>query len=117
MDAGADDFMKKPIREGPLLERLGHLLGVHYEDAPSEAPRAPAPTSAAVARLPERLRNDLREATLTADLDRMLALLDEAKAHDAKLAASLKELAERFAYKRIMDLLERSTQSTEERAT
>ncbi len=117
MDAGADDFMKKPIREGHLLERLGHLLGVHYEDAPSEAPRAQTPTSAAVARLPERLRKELREATLTADLDRMLTLLDEAKTHDARLAASLRELAERFAYERIMDLLERSAQNTEERAT
>jgi CheY-like chemotaxis protein/anti-sigma regulatory factor (Ser/Thr protein kinase) len=116
MEAGADDFMKKPIREGALLDRLGQLLGVHYEEAPADAAPAEALTAATVARLPERLRRDLKQATLSADLDRMLALLDEAKAHDARLAASLRELAERFAYERIMDLLERPALASQEGA-
>jgi len=55
--------------------------------------------------LPAELRERLRQATLVADLDTVLDLLELAKAHDAELAAQLRALAEKFAYQQLLELL------------
>ncbi len=108
MEAGADRFMRKPVRESELLAAIGELLGVRYIQPAAAAPPAEPVTPDAIARLPVALRRELREATRRADLDAMLGVLDAARAHDARLAQALRELAERFAYKRLLELLEAS---------
>jgi len=110
--AGADDFVSKPFRESVLFEKLGALLGVEYEyedqvdAAPVQAAKAEMDvTRERLAVLPAGLRERVRQATLVADLDTVLDLLELAKAHDADLAARLRALAERFAYPQLLELL------------
>ena len=108
--AGADDFVSKPFRESVLFEKVRALLGVEYEyaDQPvaGTAPKGELPpTRIAVTRLPAELRGALRRATVTADLDRMRALIGEAAAHDAEVARRLGDLAEGFEYRQLLDLL------------
>lgn len=109
--AGADDFLSKPFRESALFEKVRALLEVEYEyvDQPVAGP-APAwgemaPTPATVARLPAELRGRLRQATVNADLDRVRALIVEVEAHDPEVARRLRDLAEGFAYRQLLDLL------------
>ncbi|MEO7735879.1 MAG: ATP-binding protein, partial [Kofleriaceae bacterium] len=109
-DAGADAFVKKPVRESALLELIGSLLDVRFvegaEPPPATASPPPELTHAALARLPAPLRERLRVATRSADLDGMLAVADEARGHDRDAGAGLRMLSERYAYKRILELLE-----------
>lgn len=109
--AGADEFVSKPFRESVLFEKVRVLLGLEYEYEDGQVPRAAlpagalAPTRAAVARLPVDLRGRLRQATVDADLDGMRELIGLAEAHDAEAARRLRELAEGFAYRQLLDVL------------
>ncbi len=106
--AGADDFVSKPFREAALFERIQALLGVSWEHT-NTRPAVPAASAASeearVARLPLALADKIRQATRSADLDEVLALLEQVQAHDAPAAARLRELAEQFAYKQILAML------------
>jgi signal transduction histidine kinase/CheY-like chemotaxis protein len=110
LDTGADDFVSKPFRETELIEKIGRLLGVKYvyAEAVSGAvkPEAlEALTSESLAGLPGELIRQIRESTVTADLDRMLELIQQAAIHDARAADGLRSLAERFDYQKLLDLL------------
>jgi PAS domain S-box-containing protein len=109
---GVDDFIGKPFRESVLFEKIRGLLGVSFEyvveaeqAAPPRPPRGDL-TRQAVAALPPELRARLRRATIGADLDLMLELLGLAELRDVEAAGRLRELAERFAYEEILELLE-----------
>jgi two-component system sensor histidine kinase/response regulator len=106
LDIGADGFLAKPVRDTQVLALLGALLGVQYEglEVARPAPRR-AVTATEVARLPAALRDQLRSATVSADLSAMIHVIDEARRHDEDVAGALRELAERFEYTRITALL------------
>ncbi|HET6462134.1 MAG TPA: PAS domain S-box protein, partial [Syntrophales bacterium] len=99
---GADDFISKPFREMELLEKIGRVLGVKYvyaEEAISAAAKPEALealTSEELTGLPGELVRQIREATINADLDRMLELIQQAATHDARAAHGMRSLAERF---------------------
>ncbi len=117
--AGADAFIKKPFREAELLECIARLLGVRYV-YPAESVR-PASTvglsPATMAPLPAALRRALHDATVGADLDRMLMLIDGLETYDAGVAGAVRELAERYAYQSILDLLEPTLDGDDRRAS
>ncbi len=110
---GADDFLGKPFREAELFRKIKLLLGVQYvyaDPAPMEAPplaqgQPSGPPGGSNGRLPAELVSELREATLEADPDRMLELIERLAKHDALLAEELRRLVEQFEYKRILNLL------------
>jgi hypothetical protein len=62
-------------------------------------------TSEELTGLPGELVHQIREATINADLDRMLELIQQATTHDARAANGLRNLAERFDYQKLLDLL------------
>ncbi|MEI6149443.1 MAG: PAS domain S-box protein [bacterium] len=113
IEIGADDFMGKPFREEVLLEKIKELLTVDYVYA--DEPSAPESETAAVdeglkekmAAIPEAIMSLLHEATLSADLDRMLDLIQQIEPKDAAVARGLRRLAEGFDYQTLLSLTTR----------
>jgi hypothetical protein len=46
----------------------------------------------------------MREAVITADLDQLLARIQEVEARDPRMAQGLRRLAEQFEYQKLLDL-------------
>jgi CheY-like chemotaxis protein len=112
---GCDDFVSKPFREGEIFERLTRYLGVRFVYA-DESPAAGSPppltpdqlalATATATALPAAWRAELQQATVAADLDRMLALIDQLHSTDPALADQLTELARNFNYDQILQLVQ-----------
>jgi len=106
---GADDFIAKPIQEVELFQKIHDQLGVEYVYA--EEPAAAAPEEAAeltpesLAGWPQDLIQPMRDAVITADLDLLLAKIQEAEARNPRIAQGLRRLAEGFQYQKLLDLL------------
>ncbi len=62
-------------------------------------------TAAAASRLPGDLRQRIRSATLAANLNELLNLLEEAKGHDSLVSGALQDLARRYDYDRILEVV------------
>jgi CheY-like chemotaxis protein/anti-sigma regulatory factor (Ser/Thr protein kinase) len=108
---GADDFLGKPFRETELFHKIHAQVGVEFvyaEDvAPAAVEVAEALTPAALADWPEELLESLRDAVITADLDRLLAKIDQVELFDPRVARSLRSLAETFQYEKLLAFLDR----------
>ena len=109
MEIGADDFISKPFREVDLFQKIHTHVGVKYvyADPPAGAARAEVAelTPASLAGWPQELIEPMREAVITADLDQLLAKIQEAEARDPRVAQGLRRLAEGFQYQKLLDLL------------
>jgi len=117
---GCDAFVRKPFRKETIYDLLAQHLGVQFvyeERAPGAPVREAAERAAGVAALdarrlaalPAGWLADLQAATVRADLDRILRLLDPVREQDPALAGALADLAERYEYKQILDLIEQAT--------
>ena len=108
MEIGADDFIGKPFREAELFQKIHAHVGVEYVYA--EDPTAAAQEEAAeltpesLAGWPQDLIDPMREAVITADLDQLLARIQEVEARDPRIAQGLRRLAEGFQYQKLLDL-------------
>ena len=108
MEIGADDFIGKPFREAELFQKIHSHVGVEYLYA--EEPTAGALEEAAeltpesLAGWPQDLIDPMREAVITADLDQLLARIQEVEARDPRIARGLRRLAEGFQYQKLLDL-------------
>ncbi len=108
MGIGADDFIGKPFREAELFQKIHAHVGVEYLYA--EDPTAAAQEEAAeltpesLAGWPQDLIDPMREAVITADLDELLARIQEVEARDPRIAQGLRRLAEGFQYQKLLDL-------------
>jgi len=107
--AGVDDFLGKPFSDSELFDKIGRLLGLHYtyeeEAAAPEPEEAGALSAAAVAALPSGLVDRIRQATVAADFDAVLALVGEVAQTDQLLATALRNLAGAFDSDRILAAL------------
>jgi len=110
--AGADDFISKPFREEVLFEKIQALLSVKYRYAEESNPTPPMVSSlpdtalrTAVAALPRDLVAKLRQATLSADLEHILELSEQAGVHSPGIAQEIRRLATGFAYENLLALL------------
>ena len=118
LEAGADDFLAKPFREGALFDRVGRLLGVEYEydDGPGPAePGADASSErveitaeALAAALSKPLLKKMRRAVIQADYDGILSLIGGLDGPHRSLAGALRGLVERYEYKKLLELLRSS---------
>jgi CheY-like chemotaxis protein len=111
LSEGCDDFVRKPFREDEIFDTLTKHLGVRfvYEEIPSAAAMSvEALTPAALAALPADWLTRLQRATIKADLDRILTLIDQIRGENAALAGALAELARGFEYKKILRLTDRA---------
>jgi PAS domain S-box-containing protein len=111
---GADDFLGKPFREEVLFEKIKVLLAVEYVYAENPLVLKPEPEGAGAllkekaAALPEELINRLHYAVLSADLDLMLELISQIGIQDTATAGSLRNLAENFEYRKLLEITART---------
>ena len=110
---GANAFLRKPFREAALFELIRQHLPVEYvyrdkartEGSAQPAGRQDAVSEEALARLPEKLRVAMREATVNGDTVRLNQLLQQVAVGDAGLAQSLRQLADRYDHDTLTRLL------------
>ena len=108
MEIGADDFIGKPFREAELFQKIHAHVGVEYQYAGdsevAERERAAELTPESLAGWPSVLIDPMREAVITADLDQLLARIQDVEARDPHVAKGLCRLAEGFQYQKLLDL-------------
>jgi CheY-like chemotaxis protein len=104
MEIGADDFIGKPFREEELFQKIHRHLGVKYRYAEPGHEAAPELAPQSLVGWPEDLISPMREAVITADLDQLLARIQDVEARDPAVAQGLRRLAEGFQYQKLLDL-------------
>ncbi len=103
LDAGADDYLRKPIRRDDLLEVLRDRLGLELVFA-ADASVSAVPDgddTSVLARLAVPLRERLRSAALGADLAGLNAIAGELEVADPEAAAALRRLTAAYEYEGI----------------
>jgi PAS domain S-box-containing protein len=112
ISAGADIFIRKPIREQKLFEEIHRLVGVEYifcEDAVAAPERLPGREDAAklLADLSAEMANRICTAVKGGYMDDLMVVIAEIEKQNSKMAGTLRVLAESFRYGEILDLLGR----------
>lgn len=114
---GCNDFVRKPFREAEIYNVLTQHLGVRfiYDLAQAEEPAIPAHVRvskelnpAALARSAPAWLAQLKQATIDADRDLILALIDQIRPHDPALAEGLVALANNFDHDQILSLIKQA---------
>ncbi len=111
--SGADDFLAKPCQEDELFEKMRALLNISYDyEEVSDAGGRPCSgvetlSAENFGQLPRELIDELRNATLNGNkklLDELILKVRETE--DARSAGALQELADKYEYDALMQLLE-----------
>jgi len=110
---GCDDVVRKPFRRAEILDMLAKHLGIRFlyaDVAAAYTERAEEqrelPGLGALPSLSEGWVTQLKQATVKADLSRMLSLIGEIRQESPAVANTLEALARDFEYKRILSWLE-----------
>jgi signal transduction histidine kinase/DNA-binding response OmpR family regulator len=110
LDAGLDDFIVKPCRAQELLEKIACHLDVRYRYG-DPTPRsdadwtaAPDERSARLESLPVGLMDELHQATLNGEKDRMDEIISKLRLADQSVAETLQKLADGYEYDSLLAL-------------
>lgn len=108
LDAGMDDFVRKPYRFGEIYECLARQLGVRYirEASPEAAVPAAPLTPDMFSRVPDDLREGLRIALDSLEAERIARVVKEVGKYDENLEKALSQYTERFDYPTILKMLQ-----------
>ncbi len=108
LDAGMDDFVRKPYRFAEIYECLARQLGVHfiYADAqPAIAAETMPLTAEMLSALPSDLLIGLQNALECLDADRIATFIEQVATYDANLQRTLTQFADNFDYLSILKAL------------
>ena len=116
LSAGCDDFLRKPFKESEIFDLMHKHLGIRYI---YEELKSPALDEQQVeqkylhslksfAALPLNLLEDLKDAANTTNIAEVSALIEQIRLHDSLIADILTDLANDFAYEKILMLLEQA---------
>ena len=113
MAAGADGFLRKPIRVAEVFETLRQSLGVQYVYAAAAAAEAesrpPLELDAAVlCRMEPALRDHLRQAVATLDAEGARAVVAEIETADPDLARAIGHYIDDYRFDDLLKLLEQA---------
>jgi len=108
IDAGCDEFVRKPFREQEVFEVMAKHLELRYvyqedQDATLESDIEPTPLD--LVDIPAGLLESLHQAALELDTDRTLKLIDRIEALEPGVARTLRALAQKFEYGRLLSVL------------
>ncbi|MDY6786434.1 MAG: response regulator, partial [Cyanobacteriota bacterium] len=109
LEAGCDDFLRKPFKEQELFKTMEKHIGVSYAyEEPSWEREEPtvetkvALNAEAMATLPEEVRSRLQEAVLQGDVRLIAKAIDRIRAIRPELADAIATFVERFEYDKIL---------------
>ena len=110
INCGCDAVLHKPFHIPEIFSALSKHLGVKfiYQDAPVTAS---SPTSKITAEmlatlLPLNLRQQLREAALELDMDKIDVVITQIRTFDSEIADSLEALEKGYQFEQIIQLTE-----------
>jgi len=114
LDSGVSAFLSKPVRENDLLALLQLHLALDYrygepDDSCEKATRVVSGTLSKPAKLQDldaRLLQALREAVQNGEKDSLDGLIRQVEEQDGHCAGVLKDLADRYDYDALTDLLQ-----------
>jgi CheY-like chemotaxis protein len=110
LEAGCDDFIRKPYREEEIFNVLALHLGVQFVYSPTQTPAALPPaetiTPETITQLPAEWRTAFLQAAVMADQQKMLKLVQEIAPQYPAPAAHLSQLIQNFATGEILELLQ-----------
>ncbi|MBE9118528.1 AAA family ATPase [Lusitaniella coriacea LEGE 07157] len=114
MQAGCDDFLRKPFREEQIFQAMAKHLGVEYcrekvvttETRTIAGNQEQALTVEAFAALPEEWVVQLKEAIWISDLDLIATMVKQIATKDAALAETLKQCLHNFEYEKVLSLID-----------
>ena len=111
MEAGCDDFVRKPFRNQDIFEKLSQHLGVRFRYSDQAIPSAleiQEPdddlVSKRLAALPLVQLSRLHQAAVRADLRKTSAVIEEIRGQDEALADMLKLWSKSFRFEKIINL-------------
>jgi PAS domain S-box-containing protein len=113
LDAGANDFLSKPLRVDSVYSAIASASGASYryldnlnaDEIPSKSSAESAELKKHAASLPSDIAAKIRQATVDADFDTVITLVDQISDVDRGVADSLRAMAEQYEATRIMNLL------------
>jgi signal transduction histidine kinase/CheY-like chemotaxis protein/HAMP domain-containing protein len=107
LNAGMDDFVRKPFHPSEIYDCLAKHLGAkyRYEGEPAAQELAVALTPETLAVLPETLRAELENALRSLKSERIALAIQQVAAYDERLQSALKRLADNFDYPSILQVL------------
>jgi len=123
LNAGCDDYLRKPFRPADIFDVMHKHLGVRYvyeqpaETSPSDTPPTALTRSqllAALATVPPVLLHDLKEAIEVSDIELIEQVINTIGSHQAELAETLAALARKFAHDDMLALIEEVTQKNDD---
>jgi len=112
LDAGMDDFVRKPYRFNEIYDCLARQLGIKYlyrSDTPVEDATPVILTAAMLAVLPTALREELRDSLENLDGKRITTAIQQIGEIDLKLGSTLTHLVEYFDYPAILNALDQTS--------
>jgi CheY-like chemotaxis protein len=113
LDAGCDDFLRKPFKEADIFELMHKHIGVWYiygnatEPVSDEAAQEVTPE--ALAALPDELLTQLHQVVLDLDIELTQAVISQVQ--NEPLANALLQQAKQFQYSRLLELIEQARAS------
>ncbi len=110
LQAGCDDFVRKPFSEAEILDGMQTHLGIEYvydEKQPAQVTR-PGRPKLDLAPLSAELIAQLHQAARNADEDGIRELLREVATDHAELATELVQMAEEFRFQEMILLTQSS---------
>ena len=114
--AGMDDFLRKPYRPAEIFDCMARHLSVRYVHAGDAARPAVQATAAlrpeALAALPDEVREELANALMALDAERIARVIQGISEIDAGLGGVLAQFAERLAYTPVLRALRAGTGKT-----
>ncbi len=114
LEAGCDDFVRKPFTEKEIFDTMAEHLGVRYvyeELSPPEGEADSAPARVALeladlAALPDGWLADLRDAAMRGRSRQLLDLIEHIEPDHASLARSLRAMVNGYQFRQIVALTE-----------
>ena len=117
LEAGCDDFIRKPYRDTEICNALSKHLGVRFRYAENEVPAAIKDEtdleSEQFRKLPPELIKSLRESVLLLDDQRCLQVVGAISDDNYELSMQLRRKVEDLKYKEILAVLDGITPGNE----